>query len=96
MFDGLRAIPAFGHAHVDEGQGVRTVLLHRPFELAQPFLPAIRRVQLEQGAGGFYFTAEQRRFHLVQFAGQYRCRHEYLAKIHMDGRCIVDQQNAPV
>ena len=96
VFDGLGAVPAFGHAHIDEGQGIGSLLVQRPLQFTQTFLPSVGRIQLNRHAGRCGLAAEQGRFHRIHLLRLHRGRHEDLAKIRMNGRSVVDQQDAPV
>jgi hypothetical protein len=48
-FDGLRAIPTGGHAHVDEGKGIRAVGVQAGAQRCQTLLPLVSRVDFEGG-----------------------------------------------
>ena len=94
-FDGLHAVPAGRHAHVDERHGVGAIVFQRGAQLRQSLLSLVGGVHLEARRGRLRLGAEQRHLHLVQLV----CRrpvHQDLAEILMYGGGIVDQQDAPV
>jgi len=69
LFNGLGTVPALGHAHVDEGQGIGPLLRHGAGQQAQAFLAAIRAVQFERLGLRFGRVAKQCRLHLIQRFG---------------------------
>ncbi len=58
FFNGLCAVPALGHTHVDKGQGIGPLLGHGDLKQLQPLLPAVGRVQFEHGALRYVGGAE--------------------------------------
>ncbi|MCY1442525.1 hypothetical protein D9M71_588970 [compost metagenome] len=95
-FNGLRAIPAIGHAHVDEGQGVGPLVARCIEQFAQAFLATVGRIEFEHGGDGLGCFAEQGVFQGIEIGVGGAFRGQDLAKIVMDRRRVVDQQDAPV
>jgi hypothetical protein len=63
MLDGLQAIPAGRHPHVDECHAVGVPLLQRLSHLLDAFLTLVRRVDGERGPlGDFNRLPEKSRF----------------------------------
>ncbi len=97
--DGFQAVPARRHAHVDERHRIRTTLGERLVHHRDAFLALMRRVDVEvRPRRRGYVVAEQICFQHIE-RGLRRVLGlgaQDLAKIRMNGRIVVDDQNAPV
>ncbi len=95
LFDGLQAIPAGRHAHIDKHHGIGGVGGQGLAHQCQRFLALVGRIQLEHLAGSSggaeqgFLKAIQRRLGVGVGA-------QDLAEILVDRRSIVDDQNAAV
>ncbi len=96
LLDGLQAIPARRHAHVDEGHGVGLPALERRAHHRNALLSLIGGVDLEiRARTRALLLAEKVRFEARErlLRGVLRVGAQYFAKIPMDCRIVVDEQD---
>ena len=98
-FDGFQAIPPRRHAHVDERHRVRPTLAERLVHHLDAFFPLMRGVDVEvRPRRHSRIAAEQIRFQHIErgLRGMLGLGAQDLAEIRMNGRIVVDDQDAPV
>ncbi|MNN07021.1 hypothetical protein D3C81_1198350 [compost metagenome] len=95
LLDGFQAIPAGRHAHVDKGEGVGIATGQCAIDQCQRFLALIGGVELEAQVRRL-LAAEQRLLQLLQIDGVRHLRGEDLAKVIVDRRRVIDDQDTPV
>ena len=97
ILDGFHAVPSRRHAHIDKGQRVRLPVFHRLDDFLQRLLALVSGFELElrdihRHARG----VEKHGFHRVQFRARLRRTEQDFAKVLVDGRVVVHEQNAIV